>query len=686
MSTLKRFSLLVPYLDCLDKAWPDGDGCIDITDIYTVRQAFKAWITITSDILFNLEYSTPSVNTRISRLVRALVNAKQPSKWLIAAKKAYDLLIDFVSHRRSITRNLYVDFKDQLAIVLEDADLAGALVAPVNRILSSITDCGSTVNGCWVSSSTPLISDLAQYFGFLMKLELTRPDLESKALDDYLEFEANYPALDINGNTYALPLKRIIEKWFREFKYDGSDCRHGNGSVANATRAKLDKYLSMHIDDKLNYLYNRNKAYNLYERLPFPPKEDLDRCSKLQFVPKNISKLRSISMEPAALQFVQQGVMTSLYRFIKHHRVMKRHINLSDQTQNKSFAYDGSITDRYSTIDLSAASDSVSYDLVHYLFSGLPEVWRWIICTRSDRTLLPDGSKLYLKKFAPMGSAICFPLETVIFAAIAELATLIGHERGLTQDVRTGVYNDYYTVYGDDIIVPRGVYQLTADILTSFGFSMNMDKSYDHSPFKESCGGNYFCGTDITAIKWKINLTKSGKLDAENYGAICTVVNALFDKGYKVTRCYLIRLLKEQGYQPLFTSERGKSPAIYSPTPTNFHLKKKWRSGLQCFELEYSTLKTTPLNPQLQKANIASIDAILYKDWLASKQKDSRGTRVILSVNGKVTGRTYIEVHHPLFKLNEVGGYDLNVCSSPTRNSLVLTKVVKAKGRFLCYE
>lgn len=668
MSTLKRFDLLVPCLDSLNEAWPNGDNVIDINDIETVRNAFKAWFTITSDILYNREYSAPSVNSRIFALAKALTSTTQPSSWLIASKVMYDTFIDFVSRKYLIKNNFYVEFKAQLAVSGLDIDLIDAFVAPVNRLLSSISDCGFRVNGCWISNCADLIQDLAQYFGFLMKLELSRPDLESKALADYVLFEQNFQQFDLQCNHYAEPLKLIIEDWFKDYSYNGDRCRHGNGSVANTTKSSLDKFENIELDTRLEYLYKRYSFMGLYDFLPLPPLAGkLERCSKLQFVPKNISKLRSISMEPASLQFVQQGVMLSLYDFIDHHSTLRTHIKLSDQEQNKSFAYDGSITDRYSTIDLSAASDSVSYDLAKYLFSGLPELWRWLVGTRSDHTLLPNGEKLFLKKFAPMGSAVCFPIETIIFAAIAELSTRLGHEQGLTQDVETGVYNDYYTVYGDDIIVPKGVYSLTIVILNAFGFSINELKSFDSSPFKESCGGNYHCGNDITPIKWTCNFSRANKLDPENYSAICTIINALFSKSYKISRCYLIQLIIGKGYKPLFTDRLDQSPMIYSLTPTNFHCQKRWRKQLQCFEVNYTTLKTSPL-VKGSDLPCGKKDSILYLGWLrAHKEREASGQR-------------------PLFRLNNDGYYVFNECLPVSHKSLVNTKVVTGKGRHYCYD
>lgn len=630
MSTLKRFNLLSPGLSKMSQALPTNDPLIQGSNFYTTLNAFKAWVVTLSDILYNNGYSEPSILHRCTALCEALV-CFSPSSWIMLSKDAYDIFIDFVSLNISFKGSFYVSFKDRLYSIGYDVREIDALVAPIARVLSSITGEIASFDGCWKSDYRDQVELISQYLGFLTKLVLDRPDLEEKALADYIDFEENYPGF--NESNPMLPnLKSIILGWLGDFRYDGSLCRHGNGAVANCEKSKFAKYTSFSVDTRLCYLYNRESYLGLYDYLPLgTSSEKLERTSKLEFVPKNVSKLRSISMEPASLQFVQQGVMRYFYDYFENHKYLDRHIKLYDQTQNKAYAYDGSITNNYATIDLSSASDSVSYDLCHYIFGGNTEVWRWLVGTRSDHTLLPDGRKFPLKKFAPMGSAVCFPIETLIFAGIAELAVTIGHEMGLTRNNDTGVYNDFYTVYGDDIIVPLPVYNITVELLSSFGFKINREKSYANSPFKESCGGNYFCGRDITPVRYKLVADKNNRFAPDTYSGACSLINYAYEKGLKVFRCFLLHSLDERKLAPLFTNVKDQSPQIYSTHATNFHLRScklndpsagQWsRKRLYCTQLFYTGIKATPL----REAPLSSdVELILYDEWLRKRDKRSQ--------------------------------------------------------------
>jgi len=81
-----------------------------------------------------------------------------------------------------------------------------------------------------------------------------------------------------------------------------------------------------------------------------------------------------------------------------------------------------------------------------------------------------------------MGNGYTFPLETLIFWAIARTC------------VRSG---GIVSVYGDDIIVPSEDYEQLCYVLRAAGFSPNKTKSFSTGPFRESCGADYFYGIDI---------------------------------------------------------------------------------------------------------------------------------------------------------------------------------------------
>jgi hypothetical protein len=95
---------------------------------------------------------------------------------------------------------------------------------------------------------------------------------------------------------------------------------------------------------------------------------------------------------------------------------------------------------------------------------------------------LPDGKVISQEKFSSMGNGFTFPLETLIFWSLAASCC--------ESDVEA-------SAFGDDLIVPTYAYGLLTEVLRSAGFLVNQTKSFHKGPFRESCGKDYFRGTDV---------------------------------------------------------------------------------------------------------------------------------------------------------------------------------------------
>jgi len=99
----------------------------------------------------------------------------------------------------------------------------------------------------------------------------------------------------------------------------------------------------------------------LYSRLESPGCE-IAAGNKLDWVPKNYKTDRTICIEPDWNMYLQKALGGVLRRRLK--RVKQ---DLDDQGTNRFLAALGSITGELATLDLSMASDTVSYRLVEYL-------------------------------------------------------------------------------------------------------------------------------------------------------------------------------------------------------------------------------------------------------------------------------------------------------------------------------
>jgi hypothetical protein len=202
---------------------------------------------------------------------------------------------------------------------------------------------------------------------------------------------------------------------------------------------------------------------------------------RIAFVPKDAKVDRTIAVEPSMNMYVQKGLGAMIRR-----RFLKvAGVDLNDQRVNQRLAREGSVYDNLATLDLSAASDSVSWSLVHDL---LPPSWFLALeQARSERAILPDGSVHAFAKFSTMGNGATFELQSLIFWALCVSTVEL-----------LGLRGESVKVYGDDIVIPVSGYNAVVHVLQLLGFVVNESKSYSSGPFRESCGKHYFHGTDVS--------------------------------------------------------------------------------------------------------------------------------------------------------------------------------------------
>jgi hypothetical protein len=259
-----------------------------------------------------------------------------------------------------------------------------------------------------------------------------------------------------------------------------------------------------------------------YKGLKVTPSER----SKVKLVPKDSRGPRIITMEPHSYMWIQQGLRASLYEWIESTSPLTRgHINFTDQTVNQWLALNSSLTSEWATLDLKDASDLLSVDLVGRVFRLQPKLLRCLLASRTSETVLPNGDAISLKKFAGMGSAVCFPIEAFVFWAICVSA--IALELGIDLcDATAFVY-----VYGDDIIVPTDLAEEVMTALESTGLIVNRTKSYYRGRFRESCGVEAYLQQDITPVRLK-KLFPASLDDGEGFTAWCSYANSLARRGY----------------------------------------------------------------------------------------------------------------------------------------------------------
>lgn len=261
-------------------------------------------------------------------------------------------------------------------------------------------------------------------------------------------------------------------------------CSFSGGATTSKSRTEshpASKYLGeAHItsaarpyfEQVLNWTYYGWKTYSRDLSLKEVP------GNVLFTVPKSTHIDRCCAKEPDLNMFLQKGVGGFIRRRLKY-----AGIDLNDQTRNQRLARRGSIDGSLATMDLSSASDSMSRVLVWLV---LPHSWwRLMDDLRSPITSI-DGEEHVNEMFSSMGNGFTFELESLLFYAIAKATAYCTGVRGVI------------SVYGDDIIVPSTLFDDLAWTLGWCGFSVNPEKSFHSGPFRESCGGHYHNGRDVT--------------------------------------------------------------------------------------------------------------------------------------------------------------------------------------------
>ena len=281
--------------------------------------------------------------------------------------------------------------------------------------------------------------------------------------------------------------------------------KHGPGATAEK-RAGNSKYVTKRWHDRLepyfpllaNGFHNWNvtlQKSGLKDVTVIPT--DAEQPVRVITVPKTLKGPRVIAIEPVCMQYAQQAIKERLYKALEMSQVTKGHVNLTCQETNRELALEASRDGRHATIDLSSASDLVDFNLAIRMFDSHPDLQGAIRACRSTRAMLPDGKVITLRKFASMGSALCFPVEAMYFYTICIVALLKKHDLPVTFRNCYRVSRDVY-VFGDDIIVPTDTAEVVSDYLQRYNCKVNTSKSFASGKFRESCGMDAFDGVEVT--------------------------------------------------------------------------------------------------------------------------------------------------------------------------------------------
>jgi len=276
--------------------------------------------------------------------------------------------------------------------------------------------------------------------------------------------------------------------------------------------------------------------------------------SRMVCVPKNFETMRTIAMEPVfttvactdisdALVKVCDGEVkyprrsyarlypgyeSSHYGVGGHPLIPEDHIFLHDQGENRDAAEFAAATGLCATVDVSAASDSVSPTVVGMFFPSLMQPH--ILKRLTHIVDVPYHGEQQMHMYSTMGSRVTFPLESLIFLEIAFLAASILVPLGI------GSWADFalVRVYGDDVVIPVVWAEMFIHLLRKLGFKPNYEKSFiaEEHPYRESCGAEFLRTddgvVDVATSYWPRKVVKTTDL-----ATLCKLHNALYSKGFE---------------------------------------------------------------------------------------------------------------------------------------------------------
>ncbi|DAD52050.1 RNA-directed RNA polymerase [ssRNA phage Esthiorhiza.2_45] len=405
----------------------------------------------------------------------------------------------------------------------------------------------------------------------------------------------------------------------------GLGFRHGPGAVSERLRSH-EKSDFPNWPDKLQAVFP-------FELVGKTAGSDVDRPSNVEepsrliSVPKTAKGPRLIASEPTSHMWCQQGIREFLVDRLRG-SLGTHFVDFHDQAKSGALVLQASLDRRLATVDLSDASDRLTCWTVERIFRRNVSLLTALHAARTrymrdDISHVP--SLLKLKKFASQGTAVTFPVQSIVFLCIALGASLDGDIswqaiRRLRGQVR---------VFGDDIIIPRHGYERLVRIMDALQLKVNKAKSFVNGHFRESCGVDGYRGYDVTPVKPKTLVADS----PASCQAVVDTSNNLFNKGLWYASDSLGSLLParlRRAIRIVGANDAGYSGLTSYSGSYEHHLAKRWNSRLHRYEV-----RVWQLSVRTRERPREGWSTLL--DFFASKHSHEHARTVSSSVDTRKT-------------------------------------------------
>jgi hypothetical protein len=472
---------------------------------------------------------------------------------------------------------------------------SGAIPAFMQGMLSQVFDqeTGRRLEDADRQVNIQAIVGIRQCAYALKKLEKDcTPERVQSALDRFKSVEHELGGIRLRDSDASEFVSVAFHIWNCLCSFDATLVipRHGPGATAEHIAGNR-KYVWQYWYERLEPFFPcLDVAYSVgaFDSLEFRNvtfiSEEQELPVKVTPVPKTQKGPRIIAIEPTCMQYAQQAIRQYLYDTIESSYYTKGHVNFTDQRTNRDLAMRASTDGLMATLDLSDASDRVLHDLAMRMFDCNPDLRDAIESCRSTRAILPDGQVIGpLKKFASMGSALCFPIESMYFYTICVAALLAEHSLPVTPRNIWKMSRDVY-VYGDDIIVPSKHAASVVGYLQKYGCKVNVSKSHWAGKFRESCGMDAYDGVDVTPVYVHTD-RPTNRRQAPKVLSWISSMNAFYKKGFMMTSSHIQKTCERLlGPLPVVTEEsEALGRTLDAPLTVGRWSKKLHRSEVRAW-------------------------------------------------------------------------------------------------------
>lgn len=402
-------------------------------------------------------------------------------------------------------------------------------------------------------------------------------------------FDAADPLLQLDSQYNWEGLRRFSASVLYQFgQFDPYEIRpkHGPGAVSDRLESyvKYDfAYWSERLECVFPYDWHASGRFAVPDYVRYE-----EFASQMHAVPKTQSGPRLIAAEPTPHQWIQQGIRYWLETRCKN-SILKDSIDFRSQETSRQMALAASYDGQLATVDLSSASDRLSCRLVEFLFQRNRQLLDGLHACRTRAMRDIHGELVLLRKFATQGSAVIFPLQSIVYAILALWA--VGLARGKANWRELRELAPLVRVFGDDIIVPVDVYPVLKGLLETLLLKVNTTKSHATGYFRESCGMDAYAGIDVTPAY----LRKFYSSTPESLVSIVEASNNFHKKGYWHTAKYLEQTVPwaERKLIPIGTTLGAVGLFSYCGVSTD-HLRKRYNRDLHREEVKLIDVEIKP--------------------------------------------------------------------------------------------